>query len=61
MKDELTKRVDALYHRGLSWPLAASLREREDLELLALLAHLEQMSDDDLWALYDLSRLLGER
>lgn len=58
MKDELTKRVDALYHRGLSWPLAASLRKSGDL---ALLAHLEQMSDDELWALYDLSRLLGER
>jgi hypothetical protein len=55
MKDDLTKRVDALYHRGLSWPLAVDLQKSGNL---ALLAHLEQMNDDELWQLVRLPQLL---
>ncbi len=44
----MTKRVDALYHRGLSWPLCSDLRNREDLALVAMV---ETLNDDELWAL----------
>lgn len=52
-KDELTRRVDALYHRGLSWPLARDLQQYEDLDLVT---RIEEMTDRELWMLVRLPR-----
>ncbi|HEY2086273.1 MAG TPA: hypothetical protein VGH54_09640 [Mycobacterium sp.] len=51
MKDELIQRIDALYRRGLMWPVVSDLRAANDP---ALVARVEALSDDDL---RDLNRL----
>lgn len=45
MKDELTRRVDALYRRGLTWQLCSDLRMAQDD---GLIARVEQLSNLEL-------------